>query len=317
MTEKLLELKDISKNFSLSGKKHHAALSHVNLSVYKGETLGVLGESGCGKSTLARIIMGVYPPSQGQVLYQGQPLKLRNQKARRAFAEHAQMIFQDPFMALDPHMNVKSIISENLEIHGKLDKKGREDRVYQLLEMVGLSREHAARYPHEFSGGQRQRIGIARALAILPDFIICDEPLSALDNTIQSHIMNLLMRLKEEFSFTCLFITHDLNVARCISDRIAVMYAGKVVEIGKAEEVCERPLHPYTRMLLHSALSYEPGEKRLEEDVKGEVWDVSAKGCPFGNRCMEATAECLEHVPQLEEYGEGHMAACGRVGTKL
>lgn len=313
--KRLLELNNISKNFSLGGKLQNIAVNHVNLTIYKGETLGLVGESGCGKSTLARVIMGVYPPDEGEILFQGKKLVLHRQSARKTFAQHAQMIFQDPYMSLDPHMTVESIISENLKIHGMLDKSARIQKVYELLEMTGLLQEHAGRFPHEFSGGQRQRISIARALVVQPEFIICDEPVSALDNSIQSQIINLLYKLKMELGLTYLFISHDLSMVRYISDRIAVMYAGRIVEIGNSEEIYKRPLHPYTQMLLNAVLIPNPNNKKILEeeiDIQDDIGDFSSceKGCPFVERCPVSTEHCRKEMPELFEHRRNHLVAC-------
>lgn len=253
--EELLRLTNVSKSFSTGTGHKKQVLNQINLTVKQGETLGIVGESGCGKSTLARLIMGVYPLSAGEILFHGEPLTLNRQKNRKEFARHVQMIFQDPYTSLDPRMSVEAILSENLEIQGKTSNEERRQRVYKLLEMVGLSGEYAGRFPHEFSGGQRQRIGIARALALEPELILCDEPISSLDISIQSQIMNLLIQLKKNLGLTYVFIAHDLTMVRYISDRIAVMHDGKIVEMGDTEEVYEHPQHPYTRKLLQAQLS--------------------------------------------------------------
>ncbi|MCC0651427.1 ABC transporter ATP-binding protein [Clostridioides sp. ES-S-0001-03] len=315
MMEKLLELNNVSKSFPLGRKRKNIAVNHVNLTIYKGETLGLVGESGCGKSTLARVIMGVYPSSEGEILFQGKKLELHRQSRRKAFAQHTQMIFQDPYMSLDPHMTVESIIAENLKVHGMLDKNTRTQKVYELLEMTGLLREHAGRFPHEFSGGQRQRISIARALVVQPDFIICDEPVSALDNSIQSQIINLLYKLKMELGLTYLFISHDLSMVRYISDRIAVMYTGRIVEIGNAEAVYNTPLHPYTQMLLRAVLTPNPNSRNIlheEVDVQDEVkiFSNSEKGCPFVERCPVSAEYCRKEMPELFEHKQNHLVAC-------
>lgn len=317
MKEIMLELKDISKSFSLSKKQKHIAVNHVNLQIMQGEVLGLVGESGCGKSTLARVIMGVYSPTQGEVLYKDEPLQLKRQSQRKAFAKQAQMIFQDPYMSLDPHMTVESIIGENLEIHGMNSRNMRRKRVEELLELTGLSKEYASRFPHEFSGGQRQRIGIARALAMNPEFVICDEPISALDISIRSQIINLLIRLKETLNLTYLFISHDLNIVRYISDRIAVMYAGRIVEIGQAKAIYEDPQHPYTKMLLDSVLVPLPDNERLEHvtsimgDTAGNATQI--EGCPFAKRCPRVQEMCEKKNAILSEIEQEHFVACHRI----
>lgn len=312
--ETLLELKDISKSFSMGKRRKHLAVNHVSLSVREGEVLGLVGESGCGKSTLARVIMGVYPPTAGEVSYKGSKLELGRQSQRKSFAKQAQMIFQDPYMSLDPYMTVESIIGENLDIHGMADRNLRTKRVRELLELTGLSGEYATRFPHEFSGGQRQRIGIARALAVEPKLIICDEPISALDISIRSQIINLLIDLKKRLGLTYLFISHDLNIVQYISDRIAVMYAGQIVELGDAKEIHKRPLHPYTEMLLEAVLIPVPDKERLQRENKvvGEVTSNkdSSVGCPFAERCSKVQGICRKKNPELSERKKGHFAAC-------
>lgn len=319
MTEALLELKNVSKYFVLGKKKQNAALSQINLTVAKGEVLGIVGESGCGKSTLAKVIMGVHKPSAGQVYYGGKELVLKSHSQRKNFAMHAQMIFQDPYMSLDPHMTVAQIIGENLEIHGNMNKEERKKRIDELLEMTGLSREFADHYPHEFSGGQRQRIGIARALALKPELIICDEPISALDISVRSQIINLLIDLKESQNLTYVFISHDLNIIHHISDRIAVMYAGRILELGDAQEVYERPQHPYTQMLLQAVLSPVPDKERLNHPtgIQGEAESVwkNESGCPFAERCPMVTGRCRDSAPILRETAGGHMAACHAISN--
>ena len=244
--EVLLSLEDICKYFKVSGGTLKA-VDHVSFDIHKGETMGLVGESGCGKSTLGRVAMGIYPPTHGKLTYKGKQVNLKHAKDRFNYSKVAQIIFQDPYASLDPRMTVSSIIQEGMEIHNMYDAKRRKERVYELLEMVGLNREHANRFPHEFSGGQRQRIGIARALAIEPEFIVCDEPISALDVSIQSQVINLLAELQERLGLTYLFIAHDLNIVKYISDRIAVMYLGNVVELASSDELYQEhpaPLFP-------------------------------------------------------------------------
>ena len=309
----LLQVEQLSKVFSMGRGKSLTALDEVSFHIEKGETLGIVGESGCGKSTLARVIMGAYTPSKGKVLYGGEPVMLRSVAQRRAFAKKAQMVFQDPYTSLDPYLSAMELIEEGLEIHGLYDKQGRKDRVYQLLELVGLAKEQAGRYPHEFSGGQRQRIGIARALAVEPEFLLCDEPISALDVSIQSQIVNLLQRLRKELGLTMLFIAHDLNMVRYLSDRIAVLYLGRIVELAPAEELCLRPRHPYTKLLLSSVLSPSPRENKLAQaekmpDMAGK--NRPAKGCVFAGRCPYVQSGCMELTPTLKEEAAGHFTAC-------
>ena len=238
--EKLIVLDDVCKHFKVSGGMLKA-VDHISLDIYKGETLGLVGESGCGKSTLGRVAMGIYPATSGKLYYAGEELNLKNAATRFKYAKKAQIIFQDPYASLDPRMTVSSIIEEGMVIHGMYDAKRRQERVYELLELVGLNKEHANRFPHEFSGGQRQRIGIARALAIEPEFIVCDEPISALDVSIQSQIINLLHDLQQQLGLTFLFIAHDLNIVKYISDRIAVMKDGVIQHVGTPRDIYQRP----------------------------------------------------------------------------
>ncbi len=309
--EPLLEIDNISKVFSLGRKRKLRALSEVSLVVYPGETLGIVGESGCGKSTLARIVMGIYEPTSGEIRYRGSKVNLNQHEARLKYAENVQMIFQDTYSSLDPRMTVEAIIAENLEIQGRLDVPGRHERVHELLEMVGLPADAANRYPHEFSGGQRQRIGIARALALQPELILCDEPISALDMSIQSQVMNLLIDLKESLNLTYVFIAHDLNMVRYISDRIAVLYDGCLVELAEAEELYTEPLHPYTKLLLSTALVPEPSKVALESMEGVERADrVQEGGCSFYARCPRAMEQCARCAPELKQEKQGHYLAC-------
>ena len=247
--EKLIVLDDVCKHFKVSGGMLKA-VDHISLDIYKGETLGLVGESGCGKSTLGRVAMGIYPATSGKLYYAGEELNLKNAATRFKYAKKAQIIFQDPYASLDPRMTVSSIIEEGMVIHGMYDAKRRQERVYELLELVGLNKEHANRFPHEFSGGQRQRIGIARALAIEPEFIVCDEPISALDVSIQAQVVNLMKDIQAETQCAYLFIAHDLSMVKYISDRIGVLHLGYMVESGTKEEIFSHPVHPYTKSLL-------------------------------------------------------------------
>lgn len=312
MMEPLLRLEHVSKSFILKGQQKIQALNDVNLSVHRGETLGIVGESGCGKSTLARVIMGVYPTAEGKVFFEGQHLDVRKRKQRLAFAEKVQMVFQDPYMSLNPRMTVEDIVGENLIIHKKLSPKERKQRVRELLEAVGLRADYAGRFPNEFSGGQRQRICIARTLALNPSLLICDEPISALDVSVQSQIMNLLKKLRNDMGLTYLFIAHDLNMVHYISDRVAVMYKGHIVELAPSAELYERPLHPYTRLLLEAVLIPKPGhitefEKSLTEPVS---LARSANSCPFAEKCPNSMPQCIAEKPVLREKSAGHWVAC-------
>ena len=311
--EKLITLDGVCKYFKVSGGLLKA-VDNVNLDIYKGETLGLVGESGCGKSTLGRVTMGIYPATKGVMTYGGEKLDLKKAKNRYQYAKKAQIIFQDPYASLNPRMTVSSIIEEGMIIHGMYDEAKRKERVYELLELVGLNREHANRFPHEFSGGQQQRIGIARALAVEPEFIVCDEPISALDVSIQSQVVNMLEDLQQERGLTYLFIAHDISVVRHISNRIGVMYLGNVVELAESYEIYKNPIHPYTKTLMSAVPIPDPVVTRsrerliLEGDIPSPINPPS--GCKFHTRCPYATEQCKQEVPEFKEYGSGHFAAC-------
>ena len=313
--QKLVEIQDVSKYFKVS-EGMLKAVNHVTLHIMKGETLGLVGESGCGKSTFGKVLMGIYQPTHGKILYHGQKDMEINRNTLFSYAKMAQIIFQDPYSSLDPRMTVGSIIEEGMIIHNMYDRAKRKERIYELLEMVGLNREHANRFPHEFSGGQRQRIGIARALAIEPEFIVCDEPISALDVSIQSQIINLLHDLQAKLNLTYLFIAHDLNIVKYISDRIAVMYLGNIVELATSEELYENTLHPYSKALL-SAVPIPDPDKEAQKNRHIIIGDVPSpinvpKGCPFVGRCPYVTDICGEVKPELE-MKQGHPVACHHV----
>ncbi|MCS6801563.1 MAG: dipeptide ABC transporter ATP-binding protein [Chloroflexota bacterium] len=325
MGETLLEVKDLKMYFPITSglifQRKVAdvkAVDGISFSVKRGETLGLVGESGCGKSTTARAILQLYRPTAGSVKFEGKELTKMGGNELRRMRRRMQMIFQDPYASLNPRMSVGSIIGEPLLIHGiAKNKKERQERVQELLRVVGLNPYFVNRYPHEFSGGQRQRIGIARALAVEPLFIACDEPVSALDVSIQAQIINLLEELQEQFGLTYLFIAHDLSVVRHISDRVAVMYLGRIVEIADRNELYENPLHPYTKALLSAVPIPDPVVEAKREriiltgDVPSPVRPPS--GCNFHPRCPIAIPECKEIVPPLEEKTPGHFAACIRV----
>lgn len=316
--EYLLEVKGLKKYFK-AGKGTLKAVDDVSFYIRPGETLGVVGESGCGKTTCGRTVLGLYDKTDGEVLYRGKDVHQLKGEARRVFTKHAQIIFQDPYASLDPKMKVRDIVAEGIRAH-QLLKSEREirERVDELLITVGLDSQYGDRYVHEFSGGQRQRIGIARALAVDPEFIVCDEPISALDVSIQAQIVNLLDRLQKEKGLTYMFIAHDLSMVKYISDRVMVMYLGKVVEITASRQLYAHPEHPYTQALLSAIPIPDPHVEAEKQRIKmgGEIpspIDPPA-GCRFQNRCKYATDRCREEEPQLRLVGEDHYVACHRCG---
>lgn len=317
--EKLFEITDLCKYFSHGKKKTLKAVDHVDFEVYKGETLGIVGESGCGKTTCGRTCIGLYPKTSGEVLYKGKEIHKMNRIEYQKFTKEVQTVFQDPYAALDPRMRVIDIIAEGIDIHHLCkDEQERKNKVFELLELVGLEREHAYRYIHEFSGGQRQRIGIARALAVEPECILCDECISALDVSIQAQIIKLLIRLQEQKNLTYMFIAHDLSVVRYISDRVMIMYLGNVMEIGDTKEIYANPLHPYTQILLSAVPVADPQKERqrIQSAMIGEIPSPlnPPKGCRFSTRCPYATKQCREQCPKLKEVASNHKVACHMVG---
>ena len=309
----LFEVKDLCKYFPASHKRSVKAVDRVTLNIYKGETLSLVGESGCGKTTLGRTILGVYPKTSGEILYQGQDREKASAQQKKQFQKDNQMIFQDPYSCLDPRMSIGSIIEEGMKVHFSMSSSQRQKRCQELLERVGLPREMVSRFPHELSGGQRQRIGIARALATEPEFIVCDEPIAALDSSIQAQVINLLMDLQKELGLTYLFISHDLSMVRHISDRICIIYLGSVVELADAQQIDENPVHPYTRALFSAVPQIDDaGWSSRRIKLEGEIPNPinPPKGCKFCTRCMWAKQICQEQPPQLEEIEPGHFVAC-------
>lgn len=309
----LFEVKDLCKYFPASHKRSVKAVDRVTLNIYKGETLSLVGESGCGKTTLGRTILGVYPKTSGEILYQGQDREKASAQQKKQFQKDNQMIFQDPYSCLDPRMSIGSIIEEGMKVHFSMSSTQRQKRCQELLERVGLPREMVSRFPHELSGGQRQRIGIARALATEPEFIVCDEPIAALDSSIQAQVINLLMDLQKELGLTYLFISHDLSMVRHISDRICIMYLGSVVELADAQQIDENPVHPYTRALFSAVPQIDDaGWSSRRIKLEGEIPNPinAPKGCKFCTRCMWAKPVCQEQAPELEEIEPGHFVAC-------
>jgi oligopeptide transport system ATP-binding protein len=321
--EVVLEVRDLVKHFPLTKgvvfKKQIGAVKAVDgvsFDLHRGETLGIVGESGCGKSTLAKLLMVLERPTSGSVLFEGTDVYAQSGKALRAMRRHVQIVFQDPYSSLNPRMTVGDIIGEPFEIHPEVAPKGdRERKVKDLLDVVGLNPEHINRYPHQFSGGQRQRIGIARGLALNPKVIICDEPVSALDVSVQAQVINLLDRLQDEFDLSYIFIAHDLSVVRHISDRVGVMYLGKIVEMGDEAQIYSRPAHPYTQALLSAVPVPDPvgREERQRIVLTGDPPSPvdPPSGCRFRTRCWKAAEICAESEPALEiREGTHHPSAC-------
>ncbi len=313
MKDVLVEVNDLTKEFQLQDKKL-LAIRGISFTIHEGETLGLVGESGCGKSTTGRCLLRLEEPTSGQVRFAKKDLMELSRSELFSFRRHAQIIFQDPYSSLNPRMTARDIIAEPLYIHQMIPEQGREKYLEELVELVGLSKSCLGRFPHEFSGGQRQRIGIARALALKPHFIVCDEPISALDVSVQAQIVNLLKSLQKELGLTYLFIAHDLAMVKYISDRVAVMYLGNIVEIASAEELYREPRHPYTQALLLAIPIPDPQVERQKKRIilKGEIPSALAplKGCPFVSRCPHATIRCEQESPKLKEIKTGHQVAC-------
>ena len=316
----LVEVKHLKEYFDINvgifKTKPLKAVDDVSFSIQKGETLGLVGESGCGKTTVGRTLLHLYEPTGGQILYDGKEIVTKEDV--KMLHTKAAMVFQDPYSSLNPRMTVSDIIGEPLDVHKMTSSdKERSERILQLMAHVGLNSEHAARYAHEFSGGQRQRIGIARSLAVDPEFIVCDEPVSALDVSIQAQVINMFDELQEELGLTYLFIAHDLLVVRHISDRIAVMYLGKMVEMADAAEIYDHPLHPYSKALMSAVPMPDPKTARTHKRIalSGDIPSPlnAPSGCPFRTRCPYATDACKEAMPEFKEVSQGHFAACHRL----
>lgn len=315
MEEKILQLNNLSKHYNIGKGQILKAVNDVTFHINKGETFGLVGESGCGKTTVGRTIMGLYDKTSGDVYYDGQNVHELDDKETFEFYRQMQMIFQDPYASLNPRSTVKEVIAEPMEVHGLYQNKQEQlDRVIQLLEEVGLNRDHANRYPHEFSGGQRQRIGIARALALDPDFIIADEPISALDVSVQAQVVNLLKNLQAEKGLTFLFIAHDLSMVKQISDRIGVMYLGNLLELTSSDSLYDNPLHPYTQALLSAIPIPDPDIEDTRERIilEGELPSPinPPSGCVFRTRCPFAVDVCAEKQPEWLEVEKNHYVAC-------
>lgn len=316
----LVEVKHLKEYFNINvgmfKSKPLKAVDDVSFSIKKGETLGLVGESGCGKTTVGRTILHLYKPTAGEIIYDGKPIVTKDDI--NEFRKKATMVFQDPYSSLDPRMTVSDIIGEPLDIHKMYSSKGeRREKILELMSQVGLNSEHASRYAHEFSGGQRQRIGIARALALKPEFVVCDEPVSALDVSIQAQVINMFDELQEKMGLTYLFVAHDILVVRHISDRIAVMYLGKMVELADADEIYSHPLHPYTKSLMSAVPQPDPKVARANKRIvlSGDIPSPlnAPSGCPFRTRCPYAAERCAEEVPEFKEVSSGHFAACHRL----
>ena len=316
----LLEVVDLKQHFDISTgffkSKPLKAVDGVSFTINKGETLGLVGESGCGKTTVGRTILHLYKPTAGKILFNGKPITTKKDVAE--FRKKSAMVFQDPYSSLNPRMTVADIIGEPLDIHKMYSSKAeRQEKILELMNHVGLNSEHAARYAHEFSGGQRQRIGIARSLAIQPDFIVCDEPVSALDVSIQAQVINMFDELQEKMGMSYLFIAHDLLVIRHISDRIAVMYLGKMVELADANEIYNNPLHPYSKALISAVPLPDPKTARANQRIalSGDIPSPlnAPSGCPFRTRCAYATEECAQSMPEFKEVSKNHFVACHHV----
>lgn len=317
----IMKVRDLKMHFPIRGGLFSRvvgnvyAVDGVSFDLYEGETLGIVGESGCGKSTLGRAMLRLYEPTSGQVEFDGEDLTEKPIKELKSVRRNLQMIFQDPFSSLDPRMSVERILTEPFRLHNVGQRKEQVAKAVELLKLVGLKEEDLKKYPHEFSGGQRQRIGIARALALNPKVVVADEPIAALDVSIQAQVLNLMARLKKQFNLTYVFISHDLSVVKYFSDRVAVMYLGKIVELTTAEKIYSKPMHPYTRALMSAILHADPSQKVQHEILEGDVPSPinPPSGCTFHTRCRYATDLCKQSIPTLTEKGtseESHLVSC-------
>jgi len=310
----ILEVENLKKYFNVGYKKTLKAVDGVSFKVKSGETLGIVGESGCGKTTLGRTIIGIYKPTSGKIIFKDENINYSNKKDKAKTGDKIQMIFQDPYASLNPRMIVGDIIAEGWDINKKYKGNERKKKIVEILELVGLNEEHINRFPHEFSGGQRQRIGIGRALSMNPELIICDEPISSLDVSIQAQIMNLLLKLQKQFGFTYIFISHDLRIIKYISDNVIVLYLGKVMEHAESQVTYDYPLHPYTKVLFSAILIPNPDIERSKKTIllEGDIPSpINPKpGCKFASRCPLAQDICTKIEPELKERKPGHFVAC-------
>ena len=310
----LVDARNMKKYFPMGRGSVLKAVDDISFTINRGTTLGLVGESGCGKTTAGRVVVRLYEPTSGEVLFDGVNVSAMEGRVLRGFRKRAQMIFQNPYASLNPRMTVGDVVGEGIDIHSLHSGRERIDRIYEILELVGLNREHASRFPHEFSGGQMQRIGIARALAVEPEFIVCDEPISALDVSIQAQVINLLIGLQDRFNLAYLFISHDLKMVKHVSHDVAVMYLGGLVEVASSAELYEHPAHPYTKALLSAAVSPDPRAERNKEHtlLQGEVPSPinPPEHCSFEGRCPLARSVCRESRPALRLVADGHMVAC-------
>jgi oligopeptide transport system ATP-binding protein len=310
----LIEVVNLKKYFPVKGNRILKAVDDVSFTIKKGETLGLVGESGCGKTTCGRTVLGIHEATAGNVFYNGINATTMKKDEKLKFKKNAQIIFQDPYASLDPRMTIEEIIGEGIDVHFKLSQKEKQQKIAALLDKIGLTSEFGSRFPHELSGGQRQRIGIARALAVEPEFVVCDEPISALDVSIQAQILNLLLKLQKDMKLTYLFISHDLSIVKHICDRVGVMYLGSIVEMASNHDLYEKPLHPYTQALISAIPVPDPNAEDQKQRIKleGEVPSPinPPEGCKFRKRCAQAKDICAQTMPELKEVYKDHFVAC-------